>query len=109
MPRVSTLEVGDLRADLDLQVPEGTSGEGYATIAAGVPAQVRSAGGNELLRFGAQVSVNAMVITMRYRTDVRASWRIFWPAEGRWFQITSYGDEMGDRRWLTIYASELLQ
>jgi SPP1 family predicted phage head-tail adaptor len=106
---VSALELGELRDRIDLQVPSGTSGDGYDTVQAGVKAQVRSAGGNELLRFGAQVAVNATVINMPYRTDVRASWRIYYPAENRYFQVTSYGDEIGDREWLTVYASEQLQ
>lgn len=109
MPRTATLEVGQLRADVDLQRPSGTSSDGYETVATRVPAQIRTASGNELLRYGAQVSVNAMVITMRYRQDVRADMRISYPSEGRYFQVTSYGDEAGDKKWLTVYASELLQ
>jgi len=99
---------GDLRYRVDLQIPAGTSGDGYVTTVGHVPAHIRSAGGNELLKFGAQVAVNAMVITLRYRTDIRADWRISWPFENRTFQIVNYGDEAGDRRWLTVYATELL-
>jgi head-tail adaptor len=99
---------GDLRYRVDLQVPAGTSGDGYVTSVDNVPANIRSAGGNELLKFGAQVAVNATVITVRYRTDMRPDVRISWPAESRFFQILSYGDELGTRRWLTVYASELL-
>lgn len=108
MPRGQATAIGDLRERVDLQTPEGTSASGYTTQADGVPANIRSAGGNELLRFGAQVSVNAMVITVRYRRDVKTDWRISWPSENRTFQILSYGDETGRQQWLTIYASELL-
>jgi len=107
MPRTA-IEVGALRADLNLQSPSGLTADGYATVVAGVPAHVRSAGGNELLRFGAQVAVNPTVITMRYRRDLKSDWRLTWPAENRVFQITSFGDEDGDRKWLTVYATELL-
>jgi SPP1 family predicted phage head-tail adaptor len=102
------MPIGDLQALVDLQLPSGTSGEGYATTASAW-AHIRSAGGNELLKFGAQVAVNATVITMRHRTDMKPDWRISWPSEGRVFQIVSYGDETGDQRWLTVYATELLQ
>ena len=80
-----------------------------ATAVPMVPAHIRSAGGNELLRFGAQIATNPTVITLRYRTDIRADWRIAWPAQERTFQITSYGDETGDMKWLTVYATEQLQ
>jgi SPP1 family predicted phage head-tail adaptor len=102
------MTIGDLQALVDLQLPSGTSGEGYATTASAW-AHIRSAGGNELLKFGAQVAVNATVITMRHRTDVKPDWRISWPSENRTFQIVSYGDETGDQHWLTVYATELLQ
>lgn len=102
------MTVGKLRDRIDLQSPEGTSGDGYETTVGRLPANIRSAGGNELLKFGAQVAVNATVITLRYRTDVRPDWRISWTDMARFFQIVSYGDETGDRRWLTVYASELL-
>ena len=107
MPRRG-FEVGQMNADLDLQSPSGLSSDGYATAVAGVPAHVRSAGGNELLRFGTQVAVNPTVITMRYRTDVRSDWRFWWPSRNRFFQVTSFGDEVGDLKWLTVYATELL-
>ncbi len=109
MPRTATLELGQLQADVDLQRPAGTSPDGYETVATRIPAQIRTASGNELLRFGAQVAVNAMVITMEYRKDVRSDMRISYPSEGRYFQVTSFGDEVGDKKWLSVYASELLQ
>lgn len=92
-----------------MQAPSGQTADGYADVMTMVPAHVRSAGGNELLRFGAQVAVNPTVITMRYRSDIRSDYRILWPAQNRTFQITSYGDETGDLKWLTIYATEQLQ
>jgi SPP1 family predicted phage head-tail adaptor len=103
------MTVGMLTASVNFEAPEGTSGTGYATTLAGVPAHIRSAVGNELLRFGAQVATNAVIITVLYRTDVRADWRVSFPAEGRVFQITGYGDEAGDRVWTTIYGTEVLQ
>lgn len=107
--RGAALAVGDLTAVIDLQVPEGQSADGYVARVARVSAHIRSAVGNELLKFGAQVSVNSVIVTIRYRSDVKPDWRIWWPAESRAFQITSYGDETGDGEWLTIYATELLQ
>lgn len=107
-PRAA-FEVGQMNADLDLQSPSGQTADGYATAVSAVPAHVRSAGGNELLRFGTQVATNPTVITMRYRTDLKPDWRLSWPSRNRFFQITSYGDEIGDEKWLTVYASELLQ
>ena len=106
--RFGEMTVGQLRETVDLQVPSGTSGEGYATTVADVPANIRSAGGNELLKFGAQVAINASVITVRYRRDVRPDWRVSWPTENKTFQIVNYGDEAGTKRWLTVYATELL-
>lgn len=108
MPRGVEMSRGQLTEWIDFQTPTGTAATGYATVAGYVPANIRSAGGNELLRFGTQVAVNAMVITVDYRRDVRTDWRISWPSENRTFQILSYGDETGRQQWLTIYASELL-
>lgn len=107
--RSRDMTIGDLRDRVDLQTPSGTSGEGYVNAAEKVPANIRSAGGNELLKFGTLVAVNANVITLRYRSDLKPDWRISEPSKNRSFQIVNYGDEVGDRRWLTVYATELLQ
>jgi SPP1 family predicted phage head-tail adaptor len=111
MSRVTaqTMSAGDLTAFVEFQVPEGQVATGYTTRIERVPANIRTAIGNELLKFGAQVAVNPVIVMIRYRNDVRTDWRIWYPAESRAFQITGYGDETGEREWLTIYATELLQ
>ena len=111
MARTDSLDLGKLRHAVDLQVPSGTSGDGYETAVPFVPCQIRSAGGNELLRFGTQVSVNASVITMPFRSDLRADMRLYAHGryEGKKYQVVSYGDETGEGKWLDVYVTEQLQ
>jgi SPP1 family predicted phage head-tail adaptor len=99
------IEIGELRHRVTFEAPTGTAG--YESVVEGIPAAIRMAGGNELLRFGAQTAVAAFVITMRYRTDVRPEWRVALPAENRVFQITNYGDPDGHRQWTQVFATEI--
>lgn len=102
------MNIGDLDKRLDLEAPIGFGGAEYAPFASGVPANVRMAGGNELLRYGAQAAVAATVITIRHRTDLRADMRIRIPSEDRNFQVTTFGDPDGKRHWMQIDCTELL-
>ena len=98
--------VGDVRARFALQQPTGVPGDSYTTVVAGVPGSIRSAGGGESVKFGGTSAVGQDVVTIRYRSDVRAEWRL--TSGGRTWQIANYGDPDGRRRWLRIYCQELL-
>ena len=100
------MTVGALRYVLDLQSPSGTSGQGYTTEAS-TRGEIRGAGGSELLRYGGTSSQGQFVITVRYRDDVKADWRIREQDSGRTFQITSYSDPDGRRQWTQFFCTEI--
>jgi SPP1 family predicted phage head-tail adaptor len=97
--------LGDARTRFTLQEPSGLSGSGYADVVT-VPGSKRLAGGNEVLKFGGQLAAGQYVVTIRFRDDVRADWRLVDDQE-REYQIASYGDADGRRAYLTIYCQGL--
>lgn len=99
------MDIGSLRRRLTLQRPEGLAADGYVPVAT-VWGSARFASGNELLRFGTPQAEGAWVITIRYRADVEASWRVLEGATGRSFQISNFGDPDGRRAELRLYCVE---
>lgn len=100
------MKIGQLNRRIELQQPSGLTGSGYATVVT-VWAALRSAGGSEIVKFGGPSSSGQNVATIRFRTDVRAEWRVREPQSGRTFQIASYGDPDGSQTWLQLFCQEL--
>lgn len=98
--------LSDARHRFHLQSPSGLTSSGYTT-AVTVPGSIRASGGAEVLKFGGPSAVGQYVIEIRYRSDVKAEWRLVDADDGRAFQIQSYADKDGAGRYLTIYALEL--
>lgn len=97
---------GQLRHRLTILKPVGASGD--EVVDSGVPAAIEfvTPGSPESLRFGVPVTAAAFRIRVRYRTDVRADWRVV-DELGRTFQISGYGDPEDKRRELHLLCSEI--
>lgn len=104
----SRMNFGAMLDDVILQSPTGLTANGYADVAT-VPAQIEmvSGGGSEALRFGSPTATGYFTVTMRHRTDLRADWRIVHAADGRVFQISSYGDPDGKRQALKVSVTTI--
>jgi SPP1 family predicted phage head-tail adaptor len=76
---------------------------GWATLADNLAAEVISLNGREALIGGVLQGVSFFKITVRYRTDLKASDQILW--NGRELNIISAEDELGTRQWTVIQAS----
>lgn len=103
---MSVARVGAMNWRVELQPPVGLNAEGYTTKTT-VWGEIRGASGSESLQFGGTSSVGQYVVTIRYRDDIRAEWRLK-DQTGRRFQVNSYTDPEGRREWLQIYCQELL-
>jgi SPP1 family predicted phage head-tail adaptor len=88
------------------QRPDATAASGYADVAT-VHGALRTATGSESIRFGAPTSVVNHVIEIRYRSDIRASWRATDVSSGRVFQVVNYGDPDDRRRRLLVFCAEI--
>lgn len=101
------MNFGKMRDDVILQEPSGLSADGYTSIAT-VPAQIDMVGGSggETLRYGAPTATGFYAITLRYREDLKADWRIV-HTDGRVFQVVSYGDPDGKRQALRVSATTI--
>lgn len=99
------LNAGDLNRRFSLQRPDGLNSDDYAELDT-VWGSRRFASGNELLRFATPTATGAWVITIRYRADFDASYRLFDLETEQSFQITSFGDPDGRREQLRIFAVE---
>lgn len=99
------MRIGQLNRRVDLQQPSGLSGDGYVRVAT-VWAAMRSTGGGEAVRFGGTSSTGQVVLTLRFRDDIRSEWRAYESASGRVFQIAHYGDPDGTRQWVELFCQE---
>lgn len=102
------MNVGQLgRHRVTLSRPS-TGPSGYDTVVEKEPASIRfmSPGSPEVIRFGMPATWSGFLVTMRYREDVRADWRLEDEA-GRVFQISSYGDREDRRQELQLWCSQL--
>lgn len=99
------LNVGSLNVEFRLEKPAGLDADGYEDM--GIEwGSKRFASGNELLRFGTPSATGAWVITMRFRSDIEASWRLVDVATEKSFQISNLGDPDGRCEELRIFAVE---
>ena len=96
-----------MRDDVILQEPNGVAADGFIEKAR-VPASIEmvAGGGSEVLHFGVGTATGYFKVTMRYRSDLKANWRIV-HTDGRVFQISSYGDPDGKRQSTQVYVTEL--
>lgn len=102
------MRAGRLTGRFVLQRPSGTSGSGYTDVATGVPGELLFlGGGSESLQVGAQVSTAQYQITIRYRTDVKAEWRLMERDTDRLFQVSHFGDPNGRRIELLLLCLEI--
>jgi head-tail adaptor len=101
------MDIASLNQWITLQEPTGLNAEGYNDKGR-VPANITmvDSGGSEVLRFGIGAATGYFKVTMRYRSDLKANWRIV-HTDGRVFQISSYGDPDGKRQATQVYVTEL--
>lgn len=97
--------LSEARTWFDLEQPTGLPGGNYVYVDS-VPASIRAAGGSEVLKFGGPSAEGQFVIEIRHRTDVKSEWRLV-DSQGRTFQVATYGDMDGSRRFLRLYCQEL--
>ena len=93
------------RTWFDLEQPTGLPGSVYRYVDS-VPGSIRSAGGNEVLKFGGPSAEGQFVVEIRHRADVRSEWRLV-DSQGRTLQVSTYADPDGSRRFLRLYCQEL--
>lgn len=103
------LNVGMLDRQYTIQRPAGLDAEGYETVEADVWGHKRFASGSESLRASTPVATVTHVVTMRYRDDLRANWRLVEQdtSPEQSLQIVSFGDPTGDAEELRVYVVEL--
>lgn len=103
------MDIGRLTEWVTLEMPTGPEADGYKSMGR-VPVSVEMAdsGGTEALRFGSPTAIGYFRITMRYREDIKASWRIVHD-DGRVFQISSYGQPPKEprRSALQVFVTEI--
>lgn len=97
--------LSEARSWFDLEQPTGLPGSAYRFVDS-VPGSMRSAGGNETLKFGGPSAEGQFVIEIRYRSDIKSEWRLV-ESTGRTFQVSTYGDPTGHGRFLRLYCQEL--
>lgn len=105
---MSGIDAGSLDREFRLQRPSGLGGDEYLDVET-IWGAIHAASGSELLRFGTLVATGASVVTIRYREDLRASWRLVESdtSPERALQITSFGDPDGSREQLQVFVTEL--
>jgi SPP1 family predicted phage head-tail adaptor len=99
----------DLNKRVTLQKPERTpDGRGGFTVtwsdAATVWAAVWPVGANEIIQSDKQTMTVSHRIRTRYRSTVKASWRVSYA--GRYFNIVSVVDPDTAHRWIDILCRE---
>lgn len=107
-----SLNAGDLVTPFRLQQPVGEAGLYEDVDEADDPTwgAIRFAVGHELLRFTTPLATGAFVVTIRYRDDLRASWRLVEEdtSPERTLQVTAFGDPDGEKEQLQVFCVEVL-
>lgn len=99
------MRAGQLRYRVTLQQPDATELSGFADVAT-VWAEMQFAPApSETIEAGGVSAVGTQRVRIRYRSDVRASWRL--TMDNRIFQINGYGDPDGRKRELLIVCAEV--
>lgn len=98
------MRAGQLRYRVTLQQPDATEQSGFADVDT-VWAEMQFAPAtNEAIAAGGVTAIGTQRVRIRYRADVRASWRL--TMDDRVFQINGYGDPDGRRRELLLVCAE---
>lgn len=96
---------GRMRYFVTLQEPDSSETSGYRDVAqVWADMQFKPAGGVSIVAGGPQAQASHQV-RMRFRSDVRADWRL--TVDGRSFQIVGHGDPDGRRRELVVVCVEV--
>ena len=99
------MRAGQLRYRLTLQQPSTTEASGFADVAT-VAADLRfQPAPSEPMQAGGPAAIASHQARIRFRSDVRASWRAV--VDGRTFQVTGYGDPDGRQRELLLLCAEV--
>jgi len=99
------MRAGQLRYRVTLQEPSTTAASGFSDVAT-VSAELRfEPAPSDPMQAGGPAAIAEHQVRMRFRSDVRADWRL--SVDGRTFQITGYGDTDGRRRELKLVCVEV--
>ena len=104
------MNIGDLKHRVDIiaqtRVADGMGGFTMtdSTIASSVAAAIWPVSANEIVQAQAPVMIVTHRIRIRYRSVMRASWRIKFG--NRYFNIVSIIDPNMDHRWLDLLCKE---
>jgi head-tail adaptor len=101
------VQAARLRHRFAWQEPDSSAADGYARVAT-LPGALRVASGSESIRFGAPTAVVNHVIEMRYRRDIRPSWRAVETVSGRVFHVVHPVDVDDRQRQLDVFCTEIL-
>lgn len=99
------MRAGQLRYRVTLQEPDAAAATGYSVVATvAAEMQFRPAGAVPITAGGPSAQA-AHQVRLRYRSDIRADWRL--TVDGRTFQIVGYGDPDGRKRELLLVCLEV--
>jgi head-tail adaptor len=93
---------------LQSPTPGDLSPDAWTTVDDMVWGEIKAVSQRESLRFGVPLSEGQFVITVYYRSDVRASYRMTEPDSDRTFQILGYSDPTGALEQLDLLVVEVL-
>ena len=102
--------LGDLNKRIEIQaqtkVSDGMGGftVTWQSVAASVPAAIWPVSAKEQLQAMGQTMTITHRVRIRYRSILRASWRIAWA--GRYFNIISIVDVNMAHRWMDLLCRE---
>ena len=100
-----TLNAGQLDREFILQRPFGVSPDEYEDVDT-VWGAIRLIRGSEAVRFVTPQAQGRFVVTIRYREDLEASWRLTEVLTGRSLQIDNFGDPDGRLEQLQVFCVE---
>lgn len=103
------LNAGTLDRSFRLERPSGLDGSVYAVVEQDVWGSQRFASGAEVLRGSTPAATVTHVLTIRFRDDLRAAWRLVDEdtSPETTLQIVSFGDPDGRKEQLTVFVVEL--
>lgn len=101
--------VGALDRQFTLQRPSGLDADDYEDVETDLWGHKRFASGQEALRGATPAAQATHVVTIRYREDLRANWRLVESdtSPAGVLQISVFGDPEGNREMLQVFCVEL--
>jgi SPP1 family predicted phage head-tail adaptor len=100
------MNIGSMKHRVNIEaptlVPDGMGGftATYTTIATSIAASIWSITANEQIQANASTMVVSHRIRMRYRSDIKANWRL--KHENKYYNIVSIIDQNQDHRMLEL-------